>query len=141
MPENQRPFVIYLIMQCTNGGTATEEEYLANLNAADYVVQRLEQLLMDHRVNLNLVRIISPQLMFSKLYGVIPHHVVMDWCEQMLETADVALYPQGGGATPGVLQELTCCAEEIDGRPAVTVVRELEMVANLTSDWLNQDNH
>ncbi len=138
MTNNQRLFVIYLIMQCTNGGTATEEEYAQNLMNAHAAVKHLKQLLLDRMVNLNLVRIVSPQLMFSELYGVVPHRVVMDWCEQLLGYADLALHPPDGGETDGVMQELACCAEEIDGRPAVTVVREFEMAANLASDWLNQ---
>ena len=136
----QRSFVIYLIRVATDGGKATEDEYLDNLNCAANDITQLRCMLTERGISLRDVVIISPQLMFSDLYGIVPHNVVMDWCEQMLSYADLAFYPSDSGTSEGVMTELACCAEEIDGRPLVTVVRDFELAVNLANEWLNQND-
>lgn len=132
-----RSFVIYLIRVCTDGGKAPQDEYLDNLNFAAADITKLRGKLAERGISLHEVVIISPQLMFSDLYGVVPHAVVMDWREQMLSCVDLAFYPPDSGTSEGVMMELACCAEEIEGRPFVTVVRDFELAVNLASDWLN----
>ena len=138
-----KPFIIYLIRACTNGGTATEDEYLDNLNCAANDITTLRCMLTERGIRLQDVIIISPQLIFSDLYGIVPHAVVMDWCEQILDYAAdrcICLFPPDSDTSDGVMQELKYCAEEIDGQAHITVVRDFELAVNFASDWVNQGN-